>query len=166
MKLSAFIALGSILLMAGCTSFTPLRSARFVDDDNNYLQVDYGQDREDHESVFYLGNGGSMKFRSKLKVRVELPGGDRFTAYQNMSTTGMLYKTDDAEWEYFESGTGCIVARLAKEKDGYVRVFSGVLCASVRNPENMLKEKIRSGGSTPRGFGRDSSGPRTVEENK
>ena len=87
-------------LLTGCTSFEPLRSTRFVDDNNNYLHVDYGRDTKDHESTAVLENGVSWPFKSKNMVRVELPDGTRFTAYQNMAPTGNLYKTgrmDDPE---------------------------------------------------------------------
>ena len=166
MRTTAIFCGIALLILAGCTSFEPVRSAQFVDDDNNYLHVDYGRDREDHETQFTLENGVRLPFRSKLKVRVELPSGNSFIAYQNMSPVGMLYKTVDTDWEYFESGTGCIVAQMAKDRSGYIPRFKGTLCASIRNPLNEKKERIRSGGSTPQGFGRESSGPRTVEENK
>ena len=139
---------------------------RFVDDDNNYLHVDYGRDTEDHESVAVLDNGVRWPFKSKNMVRVELPDGTRFTAYQNLDPTGNLYKTEDGEWEFFESGAGCIVARFAKERAGYVTRFRGTLCATVRNPVNATRERIRGGGSTPHGFGRDANGPRDVTNEK
>ena len=93
---------------------------------------------------------------------VELPDGTRFVAYQNLAPAGNLYKTEDGEWEFFESGAGCIVARLDKDRSGYVTRFRGTLCATVRNPANATRERIRSGGSTPHGFGRDANGPRDV----
>ena len=122
-------------LLTGCTSFEPLRSTRFVDDNNNYLHVDYGRDTN-------------------------------FTAYQNMAPTGNLYKTEDGEWEFFESGAGCIVARFVKERSGYVTRFRGTLCATVRNPANATRSRLRTGGSTPSGFGRDANGPRDVTNEK
>ena len=149
--LSIFIACAALL--AGCTSFEPIRTNRFVDDNNNYLHVDYGRDTKDHESVTILGNGVRWPFKSKNMVRVELPDGGRFTAYQNMAPTGNLYKTEDEEWEFFESGVGCLVAHFDKARSGYVTRFRGTLCATVRNPANVKRERIRSGGSTPHGFG-------------
>lgn len=160
------ILFASAALLAGCTSFEPLRSTRFVDDNNNYLHVDYGRDTKDHESTAVLANGVSWPFKSKNMVRVELPDGTRFVAYQNLAPTGNLYKTDDEEWEFFESGAGCIVARLDKDRSGYVTRFRGTLCATVRNPANATRERIRSGGSTPHGFGRDANGPRDVTNEK
>ena len=153
-------------LFAGCTSFESLRSTRFVDDNNNYLHVDYGRDTKDHQSMAVLENGVSWPFKSKNMVRVELPDGTRFVAYQNLAPTGNLFKTEDGEWEFFESGAGCIVARLDKDRSGYVTRFRGTLCATVRNPANATRERIRSGGSTPHGFGRDANGPRDVTNEK
>lgn len=165
-KLKVIFSLGVLLVLAGCATwtFTVLRTQKFVDDDNNYLLVDYGQDEKNHESTFQISNGARLPFRSKLKVRVEMPSGKRFVAYRRMSASGNLYKTDDEQWEYFEEGVACVVAEMAPDRKGYLRRFQGVLCASVRNPLNEKKERISSG--TPQGFGRDSSGPRTVEEKK
>ena len=70
-------------LLTGCTSFEPLRSTRFVDDNNNYLHVDYGRDTKDHESTAVLENGVSWPFKSKNMVRVELPDGTRCATVRN-----------------------------------------------------------------------------------
>ena len=148
------------LLAAGCAtwSFTPLRTQRFVDDDNRYIVVDYGREDKARESVFTTPAGLKLPFRSKLKVRVEMPDGVRFVAYQRMSASGNLYITDDGQWEYFEEGVACIVAERAPSGRGYLARYQGVLCASVRN-----STKPRSGrmsGSTPSDFRNDSKGPR------
>lgn len=162
------ILIAAVALLTGCSSwrFEPLRSTRFVDDDNNYLHVDYGRDKEEHTSTVVFDNGVRWPFKTKNKVRVELPDGTIFVAYQNMAPTGNLYKTEDGEWEFFESGAGCIVAEYDEKRDGYVTRFRGTLCATVRNSENVKRERIRSGGSTPHGFGRDSEGPRETPNEK
>lgn len=123
-------------LAAGCASWRlqTLRSARFVDDDGNYIHVDYARDTEEHRSTFTLENGVRVPYSSRNAMRVELPDGTTFIAYQNMTPAGTLYKSDDDEWEFFESGAGCIVAQLAKDKSGYIPRFRGTLCATVRNP--------------------------------
>lgn len=158
------ISLVAAAFLAGCASFEPIRFTRFVDDNNNYLNVDYGRDTKDHESVAILDNGVRWPFKSKNMVRVTLPDGTRFIAYQNLAPTGNLYKTENEEWEFFESGAGCIVARLAKDHSGYVPLFRGSLCATVRNPANTKRERIRSGGSTPHDFGQGSKGPAEVTD--
>ena len=61
-----------LALLAGCATWTfePTRSSKFVNEDNMYLQVDYGQDAEAHETLFYGPGGVPMPFRSTLKVRL------------------------------------------------------------------------------------------------
>ena len=165
MRFLKHFAAATLALLAGCATWTfePTRSQKFVDDANNYVHVDYGSEKEPRVSTFTLSNGVKLPFRSKLKVRVELPDGTRFVAYQRMSEAGNLYMTDDEDYEYFEQGTGCLVGYRAKGERRFGVVFQGVLCASVRNPMAERKPAIREGGSTPQGFGRESSGPRTVE---
>ena len=106
-------------LVAGCATWTfaPVRSARFVSENGDYLYVDYG--REEHESTFVAPSGVSLPFKTKLKVRVTAPDGRRFVAWQVMSPRGVLYKTDNEHWEYYEEGTGCILAERASDGDGY-----------------------------------------------
>ncbi len=148
---------------AGCASFEPLRENQFVDEDRRFLLVEYGKG-EVRETEFVTPTGVRLPFKSALKVRVTLPDGTSFIAYQNMSIAGNLYLSEDKHWEYFEEGTGCILAEQAPEKDGYLMRFQGVLCRNGRSkPAEARKPRIRSGGSTPQGFGRDSSGPPTVE---
>ncbi len=126
-------------LLAGCATwtFTPIRSARFVSENGDYLYVDYG--REEHESTFIAPNGLELPFKTKLKVRVTAPDGRRFVAWQVMSPRGVLYKTDDGHWEYYEEGTGCILAELDRDGDGYNLRFQGVLCANLKEPRSGAK---------------------------
>ena len=148
---------------AGCASFEPLRENQFVDEDRRFLLVEYGKG-EVRETEFVTPTGVRLPFKSALKVRVTLPDGEQFIAYQNMSVVGNLYFTEDRHWEYFEEGTGCILAEQAPDKSGYLLRFQGVLCRNGRpKPIDSRKPRLRSGGSTPHGFGRDSSGPPTAE---
>lgn len=165
MKKTPFLFGALLALLAGCATWTfeATRSQTFVDEANRYVQVDYGAEREPRTSVFQLSNGVQLPFKSKLKVRVEMPDGTRFVAYQRMSQTGNLYLTDDEEWEFFEQATGCLVAKKARDGRGFLIQFQGTLCARVRNPLSERRTPVRADSSTPRGFGRDSSGPRTVE---
>ena len=167
MQIFKHFAAAALLLLAGCATWTyePTRSQKYVDDANNYVHVDYGSEKEPRASTFVLSNGVRLPFKSKLKVRVELPDGTRFVAYQRMSQAGNLYLTDDETFEYFEQGTGCIVGHRKKGDRGFGIVFQGVLCASVRNPMAEKRPTVHSG-SAPQGFGRESSGPRTVEQKK
>jgi hypothetical protein len=154
------------MFLAGCATWTfePQRTARFVDEENNFITVDYGMDEKAHETVFTTDHGVRLPFKSKLKVRVELPDGTRFVAHQNMAIQGNLYVSKDGEWKFFESGMGCAVAKIAEDENGYVLVYRGTMCANLHNPFAEKRPTIRPGASTPRGFGRSSSGPRTVEQ--
>ena len=126
----------SVFLLSGCATWTfePVRSARFVSEEGVYLDVDYG--REEHESTFVAPSGIELPFRTKLKVRVTAPDGRRFVAWQVMSPRGVLYMTDDKHWEYFEEGTGCVLAERASDGDGYELRFQGVLCANLKVPSS------------------------------
>jgi hypothetical protein len=81
-----------------------------------------------------------------------------------MAIQGNLYVSKDGEWKFFESGMGCAVAKIAEDENGYVLVYRGTMCANLHNPFAEKRPTIRPGASTPRGFGRSSSGPRTVEQ--
>ena len=156
--------MAGLALLVGCTSFEATRSQKFVDEAGRFIHVDYGADKQPHTSTFTLSNGVRLPFKSKLKVRVTLPDGDDFIAYQRMSTTGNLYLTDDEAWEFFERGTGCLIARKASDGKGFLAQYQGTLCASVRNPLAEKRATIHGdASSTPHDFGRQSSGPRTVE---
>jgi len=147
------------VFLAGCATWTfkPTRSSKFVNEENVYLHVDYGL--EEHESTFYGPGGVPMPFKSKLKVRVEMPDGTRFVAYQNLSIDGRLYVSDNERWKFLEKGVAAYVAERAPDGKGYLLRYQGTLCASIRNPMNEKKPRIQ-GSSTPRDFGRDSNGPR------
>jgi hypothetical protein len=101
--------------------------------------VDYG--REEHESTFVAPNGLELPFRTKLKVRVTAPDGRRFVAWQVMSPRGVLYMTDDKHWEYFEEGTGCVLAERSDDGDGYELRFQGVLCANLKPVEESKRSR-------------------------
>lgn len=144
-KRSPFLPICLLLVMlctmvAGCATwtFSPIRRARFVSENGVYLHVDYG--REEHESTFVAPNGVTLPFKTKLKVRVTTPDGRRFVAWQVMSPRGVLYKTDDEYWEYFEEGTGCVLAERARDGNGYELRFQGVLCANLKEPDKDKKK--------------------------
>lgn len=159
MKTFRILAATAAALLAGCATWTfePTRTSKFVNESNEYIVVDYGI--EEHESTFIGPGGVRMPFKSKLKVRVEMPDGTRFVAFQNMSTEGRLYVTDNGRWRFLERGVAAYVAERAPDKNGFLLRYQGTLCANVRNPKNEKKPSIFSS-STPQGFGHDSSGPR------
>ena len=160
MKAIRILVTASLVLLAGCATWTfePTRSSKFVNERNEYIVVDYGV--EEHESTFIGPGGVRMPFKSKLKVRVTMPDGTRFVAYQNMSTEGRLYVTDNERWRFLERGVAAYVAELAPDKSRHVLRYQGTLCASVRNPNNEKKHPSIHSSSTPQGFGRVSDGPR------
>ena len=69
MKSIRVLVTASLALLAGCATWTfePTRSSKFVNEQNEYILVDYGI--EEHESTFIGPGGVKMPFRSKLKVR-------------------------------------------------------------------------------------------------
>lgn len=147
------------LMLAGCASFETLRESRFVAEDGAVVAVAYGRGKE-RATRFVAPNGAEMPYVSKQQVRVTLPDGDTFTAYRHMSLSGVLYKTADEEWEFYEEGMACIIARRAPDGDGYLLHYQGVLSIS-RAPSDANKKKPRiRASSTPQGFGRTTSGPR------
>ena len=160
MKTIRILAATAAVLLAGCATWTfePTRSSKFVNERNEYITVDYGI--EEHESTFIGPGGVVMPFKSKLKVRVTMPDGERFVAYQNLSTEGRLYVTDNGRWRFLERGVAAYVAERAPDKNGHILRYQGTLCASVRNPKNEKKQPSIHSSSTPHGFGRDSDGPR------
>lgn len=164
MKMVRILAATAAALLAGCATWTfkSTRTSKFVNERNEYIVVDYGI--EEHESTFIGPGGVKMPFKSKLKVRVEMPDGTRFVAFQNMSTEGRLYVSDNERWRFLERGVAAYVAERAPDGNGSVLRYQGTLCASVRNPKNETKHPSTYSSSTPQGFGRDSEGPRTKED--
>ena len=164
-----FLLAAGAMALAGCASFEAERSSRFVDETGAVVSVEYARG-EERTTQFVAPNGAKMPYKSKLKVRVTLPDGDRFTAYRHMSLAGVLYKTSDEDWEYLEEGTACAVAQRADDGKGYVLRFQGVMTMNSSAKDAMKKKPRITGSSTPQGCGRpsagprDSEGPRTVEK--
>ena len=138
----------------GMVGFTESQVKRYVDDANNYVTVEEGRDEKDHFYNVTLPNGRTVKDKTRSKVRVTLPDNTRFIAYQRLSPFGNLFMTDDEQWEYLVQGTGCFVAHLAKDGQGYQIAYQGTLCASERNPLNEKKPKgsLPHRSSAPQGF--------------
>jgi hypothetical protein len=168
-KARLILAAGALAL-AGCASFETERSSRFVDENGAVVSVEYARG-EERTTQFVAPNGAKMPYKSKLKVRVTMPDGDRFIAYRHMSLAGVLYKTADEDWEYLEEGTACAVAQRAEDGKGYLLRFQGMMTMNSSAKDAMKKKPRITGSSTPQGFGRpssgprDSDGPRTVEKN-
>ena len=129
---SSLIPLAAALLLQGCQSYTIVQTNVFADDDGNVITVDYGRSESDHVNTFKAPtNGKTMEFKSKLMVRVTLPDGDRFKAWQcmNFLNTGTMYKTDSEEWMLLANGFSSVVYRQDEDDaTRYREVFRGVLC--------------------------------------
>lgn len=167
--LTRYVLAVCALVLCGCTTFVPTRSSRFINDNGDVVAVEYARG-EEYTTKFVTPNGVEMPYKSKLRVRVTLPDGERFIAYRHMSLSGVLYKTADEDWQFYEEGTACVVAKIAEDRKGYLLYFQGVMCMNQNMKEPGSKKPSITGSSTPRGFGRpssgprDSDGPRTVEQ--
>ena len=120
------------LLLTGCQSYTIVQTNVFADDDGNVITVDYGRSETEHVNTFRAPtNGKTMEFKSKLMVKVTLPDGDRFKAWQcmNFLTSGTMYKADNEEWMFLANGFSSIVYHQdERDRTRYREVFRGVLC--------------------------------------
>ena len=127
----AFAFLAAALL-TGCHSYAIVQQNVFSDEDGNCVVVDYGRSESDHVNTFRSpATGKEMEFKSKLVVRVQLPDGDRFTAWQcmNFLKTGTMYRTDNDEWMALMNGFSCVIYHQTEEDETrYLEVYRGVLC--------------------------------------
>ena len=123
------------LLLAGCESFYLSQSDMFVDEDGAVIAVEYGKIDRDHVSTFIAPNGKELEFKSRFSVRVVMPDGASFQAYQcfNELLSGALYRSDNGRWTYHANGSSCTVYEQIEEKL-YKPVFSGVVCRGPGKP--------------------------------
>jgi len=135
-KLAALLlplAAALFALFAGCTSFSPQQLSMFTDSDGNIVAVEYGRSKSDHKSNFTAPNGKVVEMKSKLGVRVTLPDGERFLAWEcmNVLPSGTMYRSDNEKWMYHANGISCRVfekAQNANGEDDYLEVFEGIIC--------------------------------------
>ena len=125
-------AFSAALLLQGCQSYEIVQRNVFADDDGNMVVVDYGRSESEHHNTFISPvTGKEMDFHSKLVVKVRLPDGDTFKAWQcmNFMPRGTMYRTDDDEWMLLANGFSCTVYHQVKEDTTqYAEVYRGVLC--------------------------------------
>ena len=125
-------ALLAALFAVGCQSYDVVQRNVFSDEDGNLVAVDYGRSGKDHVNTFVAPmTGKKMEFKSKLVVRVELPDGDTFTAWQcmNFLRRGTMYRTDNEKWMLLANGFSCVVyLREDGDSGDYREVYRGVLC--------------------------------------
>jgi len=123
-------ALFALALAAGCNSMRITQTNAFVNDDGEFITVEYGILEKDHVSKFVSPyNKKEMDFKSKLAVNVTLPSGETVRAYQcmNLMKSGTLYKTENSKWLYHANGTSCRVYLINEDGSDYYDVFSGIL---------------------------------------
>ena len=70
--------------------------------------------------------------KSKLRVKVHLPDGDDFLAFQcmNLLRSGTMYRSDDEQWMFHANGFTTSVYRFDAAKNDYLLWFEGVICQS------------------------------------
>ena len=121
------------LVLAGCASFDPMQTSLFTDENGNIVSVDYGRSKKDHESKFTAPSGKVMTMKSKLAVRVTLPDGTDFVAWECMNPlpSGTMYRTNNEKWMYHANGITCQVFSKTVNPEGkedYLLVFEGMIC--------------------------------------
>ena len=125
-------AVACLAAVSGCQSYEVVQRNVFSDEDGNLVTVDYGRSERDHvNTVVAPLTGKEMEFKSKLVVRVELPDGDTFTAWQcmNFLRRGTMYRTDNEKWMLLANGFSCVVyLREDGDSGDYREVYRGVLC--------------------------------------
>ena len=131
-----FAAAALFAMASGCASFEKTISNAFIDDDGYVIYVDNGRRSRDH--VFMVespGNGKLVEYKSKLMVKVTLPDGTRFSAFQTLNpiSVGTMYKSDDEKWIYLTNGLMCRVYSIMDDGSDYVRVYEGNL---TKGPED------------------------------
>ena len=124
--------LAASLFLPGCQSYDIVQKNVFADDDGNVVVVSYGRSGSDHVNTFVSPvTGEELEFKSKLMVKIELPDGDTFKAWQcmNFLPSGTMYKTDNEEWIVYVNGFTCALYCQTEEDDTrYLEVYKGVLC--------------------------------------
>ena len=153
-SLVATVVLG--LALSGCQSYDIVQSNIFSNDDGYAVRIDYGRSGSDHVNTFENpATGKETEFRSRLVVKVHLPDGDVFTAWQcmNFLRSGTMYKTDDGAWLVLVNGFTCMVYAAdptAQDPGRYREVYRGILCESPKsdyrpNPKWRKLKKDASG---------------------
>lgn len=139
-RLKIFAASLLAAAVCGCHSYDIVQTNVFSDEDGNLVTVDYGRAEREHVNTFISPmTGKEMEFKSKLVVRVTLPDGEKYTAWQcmNFLRGGTMYKSDNEKWMFHASGLSCAVFRQTEEDlTKYREIYRGILCNS---PERKKK---------------------------
>ena len=130
-SLVATVVLG--LALSGCQSYDIVQSNIFSNDDGYAVRIDYGRSGSDHVNTFENpATGKETEFRSRLVVKVHLPDGDVFTAWQcmNFLSRGTMYESDGGEWKVLANGFSTVIYHRTGEPPPreYLEVYRGVIC--------------------------------------
>ena len=140
-------AVATAFAVVGCQSYEIVQRNIFSDDDGNVVTVAYGRSSTKHVNTFRNpATGKEVEFESKLAVRVDLPDGNSFTAWQcmNFMQSGTMYKTDNDEWQILVNGFTCRIYLRRDDDSGlYDEVYRGVLCESPKT-EKKKDDKWRT----------------------
>ena len=121
--------IAALAFASGCATwdcrFKPNMTMWFINDLNDVLKVDYGD--EVRETTLYRDDGTSFPYKSRFKVRVTFPSGYRFVGYEVPSNGGALYRSDDGEWEILSAGYACRVFQFTEGSSELV--FEGMICS-------------------------------------
>lgn len=144
LRVLAFMSL--VAAFAGCYSYDIVQSNIFSGEDGRVVQVEYGRSKSDHVNKFQSPvTGKTMDFKSKLLVKVHLPEGDDFLAWQcmNFTSSGTMYRSDNDKWMFHANGFSCAVYRRDEsDPSRYLEVFRGVLC-DTSNVDRRRRDKWR-----------------------
>lgn len=131
-----YIVIAAVLcaaMTAGCVSFEQTFTNSFIDEDGNIVSVVNGRLSSDH--VFKVpspGNGKIVDYKSKEAIRITLPDGQEFTAYQTLNTMpiGNMYMTDDENLVYVTNGLMCRIYALLEDGSDHLLIYEGNLTKS------------------------------------
>ena len=133
LQICAVVA-ATMFAVVGCQSYEVVQTNIFSSDEGHVVTVAYGRSESYHVNTFHNpATGKEVEFKSKLVVRVELPDGDSFTAWQcmNFMQSGTMYKTDNDKWQILVNGFTCrIYLRVDDGSGRYREVYRGILCES------------------------------------
>lgn len=155
----SLISLAAALLLQGCQSYEIVQRLIFADDDGNVVVVDYGRSESEHHNTFISpANGKEMDYLSKLMVKVQLPDGDDFKAWEcmNFLSRGRMYQTDDEEWKFLANGFSCMIYHRTGEPPprDYLEVYRGVVC-DIPDREVKKNDKWKKIGTIEPGMRKD-----------
>ena len=134
----------ALLLAAGCNTITQVQTMTFVDGNANVVVVDYGRAEKEHVGRCKSPvTGEEMDFRTKLLVKVTMPDGSSFRAWQtmNMLPSGTMYRSDDERWLFHARGITSSVYERTIDKTDYKLVYDGAMYSGGDAPRGKKKGK-------------------------